>query len=87
MNEMERAAVDGLELEYEVRGSGEPVVLIHWGVIEHERGGPFPHFVDEGVEGGKLLIPADDLGHHPPRNDRDRGRKGNIDPMRRGPAQ
>jgi pimeloyl-ACP methyl ester carboxylesterase len=30
--EMERAAVDGLELDYEVRGSGEPVVLIHWGV-------------------------------------------------------
>jgi pimeloyl-ACP methyl ester carboxylesterase len=32
MNVMERAAVDGLELEYELRGSGEPVVLIHWGV-------------------------------------------------------
>ena len=29
---MERAPVDGLELEYELRGSGEPVVLIHWGV-------------------------------------------------------
>jgi pimeloyl-ACP methyl ester carboxylesterase len=29
---MERAAVDGLELEYELRGSGAPVVLIHWGV-------------------------------------------------------
>ena len=28
---MERAALDGLELEYELRGSGEPVVLIHWG--------------------------------------------------------
>ena len=27
---MERAAVDGLELEHELRGSGEPVVLIHW---------------------------------------------------------
>ncbi len=32
MKEMERAEVDGLELEYELRGSGEPVVLIHWGV-------------------------------------------------------
>jgi pimeloyl-ACP methyl ester carboxylesterase len=32
MKVMERAAVDGLELEYELRGSGEPVVLIHWGV-------------------------------------------------------
>lgn len=32
MNEMERVTVDGVELEYELRGSGEPVVLIHWGV-------------------------------------------------------
>jgi pimeloyl-ACP methyl ester carboxylesterase len=31
-NEMKRAAVAGLELEYELRGSGEPVVLIHWGL-------------------------------------------------------
>lgn len=31
-HEMERAAVDGFALEYELRGSGEPVVLIHWGV-------------------------------------------------------
>ena len=30
--EMQRAVVDGLELEYELRGSGEPVVLIHWGL-------------------------------------------------------
>ena len=29
---LERAVVDGLELEYELRGRGEPVVLIHWGV-------------------------------------------------------
>jgi pimeloyl-ACP methyl ester carboxylesterase len=29
---MERAVVDGLELAFELRGSGEPVVLIHWGV-------------------------------------------------------
>jgi pimeloyl-ACP methyl ester carboxylesterase len=29
---MRRAAVDGLELEYELRGRGEPVVLIHWGL-------------------------------------------------------
>jgi pimeloyl-ACP methyl ester carboxylesterase len=29
---MKRAAVDGLELEYELRGSGEPIVLIHWGL-------------------------------------------------------
>jgi pimeloyl-ACP methyl ester carboxylesterase len=29
---MERAAVEGLELEYELLGAGDPVVLIHWGV-------------------------------------------------------
>jgi pimeloyl-ACP methyl ester carboxylesterase len=29
---MGRAAVDGLELEYHLRGRGEPVVLIHWGL-------------------------------------------------------
>ena len=29
---MECATVDGVDLEYEIRGSGEPVVLIHWGV-------------------------------------------------------
>jgi pimeloyl-ACP methyl ester carboxylesterase len=31
-HQMQRAAVNGVELEYELRGSGEPVVLIHWGV-------------------------------------------------------
>jgi hypothetical protein len=30
--EMELAAIDGIEVEYELRGSGEPVVVIHWGV-------------------------------------------------------
>jgi pimeloyl-ACP methyl ester carboxylesterase len=29
---MERASLDGLELEYELRGAGEPIVLIHWGL-------------------------------------------------------
>jgi pimeloyl-ACP methyl ester carboxylesterase len=29
---MERAPIDGIELEYEVRGTGEPVVLMHGGV-------------------------------------------------------
>jgi pimeloyl-ACP methyl ester carboxylesterase len=28
----DRAPVEDIELEYELRGSGEPVVLIHWGV-------------------------------------------------------
>ena len=32
MKRMERAEIDGVELEYELRGAGEPVVLIHWGV-------------------------------------------------------
>jgi pimeloyl-ACP methyl ester carboxylesterase len=30
---MDRAPVEGIELRYELRGSGEPVVLIHWGVV------------------------------------------------------
>ncbi|HET7668031.1 MAG TPA: alpha/beta hydrolase [Mycobacterium sp.] len=29
---MELAPIDGIELAYELQGSGEPVVLIHWGV-------------------------------------------------------
>ena len=29
---LRRAAIDGLELEYEQRGRGDPVVLIHWGL-------------------------------------------------------
>lgn len=29
---MERASVDGLRLEYELLGRGDPVVLVHWGV-------------------------------------------------------
>ena len=32
LNRMERARIDGVELEYTLRGTGEPVVLIHWGV-------------------------------------------------------
>jgi pimeloyl-ACP methyl ester carboxylesterase len=32
MKQMDRAEIDGVELEYELRGSGEPVVLVHWGV-------------------------------------------------------
>jgi len=31
MNQMDRATLEGVELEYEVRGGGEPVVLIHPG--------------------------------------------------------
>lgn len=29
---MERASIDGIEVEYEIRGLGAPVVLIHWGI-------------------------------------------------------
>ena len=29
---MDRTRIDGVELEYELRGAGDPVVLIHWGV-------------------------------------------------------
>jgi pimeloyl-ACP methyl ester carboxylesterase len=29
---MQRASIDGIQLEYEIHGAGEPVVLIHWGV-------------------------------------------------------
>jgi pimeloyl-ACP methyl ester carboxylesterase len=29
---MKRASVNGLELEYELHGTGEPVALIHWGL-------------------------------------------------------
>ena len=33
---LHRVAVNGVELEYELRGpTGEPVVLIHWGVGAH----------------------------------------------------
>ena len=29
---MKHAHIDGIELEYELEGTGEPVVLVHWGV-------------------------------------------------------
>src|SRR5262249_32352942 len=33
MKQMDRATIDGVELEYEIRGTGEPVVLVHAGVF------------------------------------------------------
>jgi pimeloyl-ACP methyl ester carboxylesterase len=33
---MERASVNGVELEYEVQGSGEPVLLVHGGLLTDE---------------------------------------------------
>jgi pimeloyl-ACP methyl ester carboxylesterase len=32
MKQMDRANLNGIELEYEVQGAGEPVVLVHWGI-------------------------------------------------------
>jgi pimeloyl-ACP methyl ester carboxylesterase len=32
MERKDRAEINGVELEYEVRGAGEPIVLVHWGV-------------------------------------------------------
>src|SRR5262249_9361049 len=33
MKQMDRATIDGVELEYEMRGTGEPVVLVHAGIF------------------------------------------------------
>src|SRR5215813_6395391 len=33
MKQMDRATIDGVELEYEIRGTGEPVVLVHAGIF------------------------------------------------------
>jgi pimeloyl-ACP methyl ester carboxylesterase len=33
MKQMDRATIEGVELEYEIRGTGEPVVLVHAGVF------------------------------------------------------
>jgi pimeloyl-ACP methyl ester carboxylesterase len=33
MKQMDRGTIDGVELEYEIRGTGEPVALVHAGVF------------------------------------------------------
>ena len=33
MRHMARATLEGIELEYEIRGAGEPVVLVHAGLV------------------------------------------------------
>ena len=49
---MRRAPVDGLELEYEDRGTGEPVVLIHAGVCADF----FAPLMDEPALAGHRLV-------------------------------
>ena len=49
---MSRANVDGLELEYETRGSGEPVVLVHAGIFADW----FKPLVDEPALTGRYRV-------------------------------
>ena len=52
---MERARVNGVELEYETRGTGEPVLLIHGSHI----GGSFvPVLAQPSLTYGYMLAPA-----------------------------
>jgi hypothetical protein len=37
MRSMKRAALDRMELEYEIRGAGEPIVLVHHGSLSSSR--------------------------------------------------
>jgi pimeloyl-ACP methyl ester carboxylesterase len=50
---MERARVDGVELEYELRGSGEPVLLIPPGPVA---GAFLPFLSEQALLGGYQLI-------------------------------
>lgn len=52
MRPLSRANVDGLELEYEIRGSGEPVVLVHAGIFADW----FKPLVDEPVLTGRYRV-------------------------------
>src|SRR5436190_8247503 len=49
---MKRATVDGIELEYEIRGDGEPVVLVHAGVY----GGWFKPLMEEPALIGRFRV-------------------------------
>ena len=49
---MERAPIGNIELEYEVRGTGEAVVLIHAGVAAHW----FRAFIDEPALAGYRVV-------------------------------
>jgi pimeloyl-ACP methyl ester carboxylesterase len=50
---MERTVVDGVGLEYELRGSGDPVVLIHWGLCA---AWAKPLLDEPGLAGQHLLL-------------------------------
>jgi hypothetical protein len=49
--------------------------------LEHEGSGPIPLLLEEGGDGGKLLVPADDLEHALLRADRDSGVGGGQAPI------
>jgi pimeloyl-ACP methyl ester carboxylesterase len=54
-----RATVEGIELAYELRGSGEPVVLIHWGVASAFAG---PLVDEPALAGAHQLLTYDRAG-------------------------
>ncbi len=60
----ERAQLDARQPE---RRLADPGVT-----LEHERGRPVARLVHERRDDGELLVPADDLERHLPRDDRDR---------------
>ena len=49
---MSRASLDGVELEYEIRGTGEPVVLVHAGVFA----GWYKPLLDEPALAGRHRV-------------------------------
>ncbi len=49
---MSRANIDGVELEYETRGNGEPVVLVHAGIFADW----FKPLVDEPGFAGRYRV-------------------------------
>jgi pimeloyl-ACP methyl ester carboxylesterase len=56
---MDRAVVNGIELAYELRGSGEPVVLIHWGVASAFAA---PLLAEPALAGAHQLLTYDRVG-------------------------
>jgi pimeloyl-ACP methyl ester carboxylesterase len=56
---MSRASLDGIELEYEVRGVGEPVVLVHAGVFA----GWYKPLLDEQAFAGYRVLTYHRIGY------------------------